>query len=402
MLFSVVYCLLLLISTIYCIAKKKNPLICILFGFYTGSALFSIIGIVKGIYKGVNITFFPFILLFVAYLLFFYPFYTTLFPKSDQMQIEIKKAYYVFAIIYIVLSAIAIYAYIPSVRSLLQSGNWAINRRMLYSNQLEFPDSGRIQHFANLFVGYFGILALVLGFLMFRDSRTRKIGIVLLASYALKVACSAIYTSSRGTITELGMLFIALYLFFYKDMGKFTKRFIAVIIVAAIISIVPFIIDVTVDRFTTGESATNSVIRYLGIPPLAFNYGVFPIKKLMFGEYAFGQLFGHNSFNSYEIGGLWGSSFYTFVGWIYIDWGTIGVIVWGVVSLLFWNKYLRREVWRVSDLFLIISFYKMLLDGVFVIGRSQCYTIISTIIIYFLIRIFFEKYSYRIGQYALD
>lgn len=402
MFYTIVYFLLLLISTIYCVAKKKNPLICILFGFYTGSALFSIIGIAKGIYTGRNITLIPFLLLYLAYILYFYPFSTSLFPKSEDLQIEINKIYFVFAFVYIALSIIAITAYIPSVRSLLQSGSWALNRRMLYSNQLEFPDSGMIQHFSNLFVGYFGILAVVLGFLMFRDNSTRKIGIILLVSYALKVACSAIYTSSRGTITELGMLFIALYLFYYRDMGKLTKRFVAIIIIAAIVAIMPFIIDVTVDRFQTGETATNSVIRYLGIPPLAFNYGVFPIKRIMLGEYGFGQLIGLNSFDSYEIGGLWGSSFHTFVGWIYIDWGAIGVVFWGFVVLLFWNYYLRKDNWKVSDLFLIISYYKMLLDGVFVIGRSQCYTIISTLLIYFLIRLFCEKYMYKIGNYKLQ
>ena len=114
-----------------------------------------------------------------------------------------------------------------------------------------------------------------------------------------------------------------------------------------------------------------------------------------------GRLFGGRSISPSELGGSWGSGFYTFVGWLFIDWGVGGTIVVVSVIALITNQIMRKKIYSIADLFIVFFVYYTLLQGVFVIGRSYIYNIVIAVVIYWFVELFFEKYTIIIGRLRL-
>lgn len=395
-----IYCALMIIMTVHGFIRNRNILAKFLLILFCGSSIFTVLGVNSGIIKS-DVTLIPYFFLIIVYALFLSPITMEPFPIAEDTTYEINRKYKLFLVVYIICTIVTIMAYLPSMKELILSGRWSANRNALYAGEIIFPDSNPLVHLASLFSGYMQLLALILGFIMLKRKETAKIGVVTIVLAASKTVCSSIYTSSRGMMTTYALLMIALFLFFFSSMRKDVRKFLTILVILAIAAMVPFMIEVTLDRFGSSTSSINSVIDYLGKAPAAFNYGVFDIKRIMFGDYAFGELFGHNSFSPDSIGGKWGTSFYTFVGYIYIDWGIIGTILWGIIVSIFWSRYKRRANWNISDIYLLISYYYFLLQGVFVIGRSYCYTIVSTLVIYWISKYIFEKYTFVLGDTRL-
>ena len=396
---TILYSLALLIMLINMICRKKNIVGIILYALYFGSSIFSVIGIIEGIIRSDNLSIFPYIILVVTYGLFFSPFISSRMPSSEEISKEIPRIYILFSYFYIICSLLSIFTYLPSIRSLIASGQWANNYRALLSGELIFPDSAPILHFATLVSGYCKVLAMLLAFAMMRNEKKNALSILLLVGVTGRVVCSAIFTSSRGALVSYALLFFTIYFFFFPNIEKNKKFFTTFLLLSGAFLVVPFFIQVTADRFRTGN-ALSSIIDYLGKAPVVFNYGVYTSRGVALGKFGWGSLFGL-PFSPSEIGGNWGTSFYTFVGYIYIDWGLIGLLFISIIVYMFWNNYLRRDNWEISDLFLLFMHFSFLLDGVFVIGRDYCYIVLITFAIYFIIKVFFEKYHYRIGSYHL-
>lgn len=396
---TILYSSALLILLIYMISRKKNIVGIMLYALFFGSSVFSIIGIRAGIIRSDNLSVIPYIILVLAYVLFFSPFVSENMPTSDRISEEIPHIYLYFSYVYICCSFLSIYAYLPSIRALIASGQWANNYRALLSGELIFPDSTPILHFATLISGYCKVLALLLAFAMMRNKKRNSVSILLLVGVTGRTVCGAIFISSRGALVSYALLVFAIYFFFFPNIEKKIKFFTTVLLLSSAFLVVPFFIQVTIDRFRTGN-ALRSIIDYLGKAPVVFNYGVYTSKGVALGRFGWGSLFGI-PFSPSDIGGDWGTSFFTFVGYIYIDWGLIGTIIISIMVYVFWNNYLMREEWEISDLFLLFMHFSFLLNGVFVIGRDYCYIILVTFAIYFFIKIFFEKYEYRIGNYRL-
>jgi hypothetical protein len=115
----------------------------------------------------------------------------------------------------------------------------------------------------------------------------------------------------------------------------------------------------------------------------------------MLGAFGFGRLIGlYPDFQASQIGGTWGTAFFTFVGWLYIDWGPIGTIIISLILAFFWDNYIKRKEWHISDIFLFFCYYDFLLNGVFVVGRNYGYSFTANIIIYLLMHFLFEKYQF--------
>ena len=362
----------------------------------TISSLFSIIGIKEGIIRSSDVTIFPYALLIITYILFFSPFMGNFTPKASQIVQDLPKIYKYFAYFYIACSFLSIYTYLPNIRSLISSGQWANNYRALLAGELIFPDSSPFLHFATLVSGYSKVLAIILAFSMKKKKKKNILSLLLLFGATGRTVCSAIFISSRGALVAYGILLFGIFSFFFPEIGKSKKFLIGALLTWGILLIIPFFIQVTVDRFRTGNAFT-SIIDYLGKAPVVFNYGVYTSDKIAWGKYAWGALFGI-PFSPSDIGGKWGTSFYTFAGLIHIDWGTIGLICVSGMVALFWRQYEQREVWNISDLFLLFMHFSFLLDGVFVIGRDYCYIVIVTLVIYVITKVFFEKYHYNIGD----
>ena len=392
-----IYMIAMIVMTIFAFVNKYNVMGKILLILYTMISLAATITVKNDLPSVSNISVSAYLFLIIIYIIAFYP-YLTRKTRFDvkKLTFTINKKYIAFAWIYIISSLICIAYFIPHIRRLYSLGNWMENRNELYSGAL-FSNHKWYEYCALQFTGYTTVLALVLGFALIRNREHSKLGILTLIAAAVSNGFSSIYQSSRGGILNLVLLIVVLYIFFYNDLENNKKRAITVISFAGIIAIMPYLIDVTVSRFTSSGSI-NSIVNYFGQPPVVFNTGVFPISQHLYGRYAFGKLFGPDGFAPSQIGGSWGTGFYTFVGWLYIDWGLAGTPIVTIIISAITIYFIQKKKYCIADLYIIFFMYYSLLQGVFVIGRNYCYNIVMSVAIYIFVKLFFDKVFFVVGN----
>jgi oligosaccharide repeat unit polymerase len=370
---------------------KGNILGKIIWGYYCFIGFFSVLSVKLDLVDSVGVSIFPYLFLILTYLVYFWP-----LMRKDRgfdiakLEYDVNEKYAIFAVIYCIFALIAIYVMFPTVMQLLSSGNWMENRQALYNGDLVFRYSNVIEYWSLLFIDYLRLLALILGFIMIYNEQYKKLAITMIILAILTRAMNAIYISSRGEFLDLALLVFSIYFVFAGRFEKNMRRLITVIIIIAVIAVIPYIIDVTVSRFGN-MNASGSIISYLGQAPIVFNRGVSPVHKYQFGNYSFGMLWGIDNIPQSEIGGNWGTSFYTFVGSLYIDFGPVGTLLVGMVISFFAWYECQKPFLTISDVFIILFYFSTLMQGGLVLGRSYCYTIIASLLIYAFIKIFFEK-----------
>ena len=397
MLDTFLYFLILLLLLLFFIKKKSNVLGLWLFGSFLTVAFFALLLCVDDPFadKDVsNIVFLPYLLLIVGYLLYSFPF---LFSKEEfsasKVAPNLKKTYVFFAILYVFCSIIVIYSSYSIVSFLVEFGDWEVSYRedslVRYSNFIEYNSI--------IFTNYTRILAFVVGFLMLRKGE--KSSVIYIIACCLILAASvtqifnAIISTSRSMIFELIILLPAMYLFFCRQIDKKINQIINILFVVIFFFALYFFIDVTISRFES-RGTYDSVISHFGQAPIVFNTQMYgQLDHFLWGEYTLGKLFENAGIVPASIGGLWDVRFYTFVGWLYVDWGGLGVVFFGVLLGLFFFFFIKKRKYDVSDLFLLFSYYTFLLKGVFVIGRSYIITIVSTVVIYLLLKGFVDFFA---------
>lgn len=378
---------------------KRNLMGKILWMLYTFVGVVSVVAVQKGLLQ-MEVTLFPYLFLIVIYLIVFFPY----LDKSINFNVEkltskINVKYLIFIYIFIFTGIITIIYYIPLVKQLIISGEWIQNRNDLYSGTFRFTYTW-YQYFALQFVGYTKLLGMIVGFVILRSGEKSMLGLTAILVGCISSILSAMYQSSRGAIVNIILLTFVMVLFFYKELSNNKKRFVVICLLVGIVLIIPYVIDVTISRFSS-EGAFDSLLSYFGQPPIVFNYGVTPINKYLFGTYALGNLFGMKPISPSDIGGLWGSSFYSFVGWLFIDWGYIGTLLVSLLISFITYLIIIKKKYDIADVFLLFFIYYTLLQGVFVIGQDYCYNIIVSIIIYAIVKIFFDKYKFVLGKIKL-
>lgn len=408
MTFTVIYFILMFFLTVYMFLKKVNVLGRLIFLVYTIGALLAIFAVYYGLTTKQNISLLPYLFLIISYCIFFGPFLKNKSICSAYKIVPyVDRKYILFAIFYIVCALISIKCYLPAVGRLMASGDWASNRMELYSENLDAPYSNMIEYYSIQISGYCRILATIVGFSLLRANSSKKItkkytvinriiGLLAIFTSIGYILCASIYSSARGTIFNVLVLVMAIYLFFYYEIDKNKRKFITILALLIIACIIPYLIEVTVSRFSS-EGAANSVVWYLGQAPIVFNKFIFTLEKHAWGKYGIGILFGEE-FSAASIGGEWGAGFFTFVGWLCIDWSPIGVIIIGVLSSYLVLKVIKKRIYQISDVFLIFTYYQILTNGVFVIGRTYVYTLIGSFVIYVLLKLVIEKKKYVVGK----
>ena len=393
-----IYTILLVILLIVSI-RKRCSLVCILIlSYYTVVGIMGIIGVrIAGLDTfQEQTTIFPYLFLILCYIIHLSPLTRRNSGfENDKIDAFALPQYNILMYAFLVTGIISIVLYIRPVLSLISSGAWRSNRILLLNDEIVFPYSNRIEYIILNFANYFALPAQIVSMVTIAKEEENKIGwITLIISIVYKVL-TCLYTSSRGGIFNLAILTIALLAFFLKDLGKASKALFICLGLVGLSIILPIMTSITSDRFGA-DFASTSIWRYFGQPAIMFSYGVVPIKRLALGRFAFSGLFdtGYSRLDlggRWNIGGSWGSTFFTFVGFEYIDWGPIGCVLIGLIIAHIMGRVIRKETYRVSDLYLIFTYIQFLINGCLVIGRNYTIQIIMSLIVYGIMRFFLER-----------
>lgn len=385
-----VYAVALLLITVNRAIAKCNRAGLFLLGLYAFIAIMAAYSVATGLVDPAGSRLWPYLLLIACYLIALYP---LLRKESRQLEqsidFKLSSFYTVFAVVYIVAAIVMVDCYLPSVLGNLESGEFSLNRRAYYSGEIVSPYRNSIDHYCSLFASYMYYLAITISFFLFADTNGKrvKLGIVLLISAVSTQICMAVFTSSRGSIFIAGLTIAAMYLLLKSRLPGKSKYAVIVFAIICLAFMVPYALNVTEDRFSYSSTSFNSLIQYFGESPVVFNTGVSVIDDYMYGANVFGVLFDLSKPPEGSIGGSWGTRFYTFVGWLFLDWGAIGALIGTSVFAFALVAVLRKRPLRLSDIYILVFYINEIINGAFVLGDSAIIAILFNVCVYLALRI---------------
>lgn len=318
-----------------------------------------------------------------CYLIYFLPFlsHRDHLTIEKYNQIENNKLLINFSILYSILAVATIIIYFNPVISVVASKNWVGNRELVNSEAV-YPYSNIVEKLIINFVGYFKMIAILVGLNLIMDPKNKRLGYIVVLAAGICEMLFAVYAASRGMLI-FNMIFYFVLFMMYSSKLSLSKRVISLLGISIfLVLIIVFFIEITVSRFSS--RAFTSFVYYLGQPPFGLAEEMSDIKTTMLGRFAFGTLFGDEKFPvEYS---TWIHAFYTFSGWLYADWGLWGSLFMGLIVDLVIMKIINKKTYMISDLFLILSYFRFLFEGLLTVGRTKSNMILITILTFILLK----------------
>ncbi|ARV15112.1 O-antigen polymerase [Polaribacter sp. SA4-12] len=337
-----------------------------------------------------DLNYWSFIYLYVIVMLAVRPFLMD--TSSFINKIKIRNINFLNNFIYIYCFCALIDIYYGSSLAIenVNSGEWATLRMDMYAGEIKLYNN-QIERFAKIFVSYLKPLAIIILFVsLIYKNINKKWLFFLTLSIVFTTFLVAINTASRGLIVSLIFSFLCAFIWFKNKLNSKIKRTIYFIGSSFLVLFLIYSIAVTNSRFGDGDQS-SSLLFYFGHSMLVFNYGLTDtIEAFGNGSYFFDWLIkflGYTPIDISDLGTHFGTSFFTFVGAWYIDFGPNGTFIIALLIPMYFVRILKKQVIGIPELFLCFVYLNYLFMGVFVIGRNNSIAWISTIIIYLLLKI---------------
>lgn len=336
-----------------------------------------------------ELTAWPFVYLFIANLILFLP----LFSSSDKIA---AKVYYnrsinipglqIFCGIYIIFALITTICYFPLAWDSLQSGAWASIRDSTHEEEFHLFQNPILNIIANLST-HFTIAVIVIYFFLLTQPRISKaFKTTLLISTITPMALTALVIAARGHIFTLLFNFLLGFLCFRQYIPKRTKRTLLVwaIVFGGILGL--YTIAVTIARF--GQESDSSLLYYFGHSMLTFDYGLTDtIDTYGKGAYTFRRFVNYVVHDlDWTLGTHFGTSFFTFVGSLYIDFGPLGTMIAVTLLAISVRVLIRKHNLDLADMFIYLFYISTVLNGALITAPDLGWRCLLAFIIYIMLK----------------
>lgn len=331
----------------------------------------------------------PFLYMYICIYICFKPFR----GYSISSNLEIEETSIIKALTWIfILTGFAAIAYtLPQAMELINSGEWGMLRQLLYEDEDNIQLYGSaLEKLCKNIHGYLSPFGIVMCFYSLSSSyKSRLTSWLLWISWLGYAFLGGMLVASRGIIISLLLNVVVLFFLFKDFINALTRRVFAVSGIAFSVLVGLYTAAVSISRF--GDEAGISVFEYLGHSMTAFNQAVMgTMHSYAWGQYGlefFYNLFGIPiTFNGKEAGLTSGSSFFTFLGAFYIDYGPIGTFMLVTVLSKLLLRLTHKKSIRISDLMIIVYFIGFFMDGVFVIGKGYMLSWVMLYVLYLIVR----------------
>lgn len=367
----------LILIWIYWLKFRKIDL-----GFITISIYFfvSLIGVFYLInsrfyYKSINwdITFIPYLYLFIVFVIFLRPILMNHQNFLSRLQVKNIKPLYYFATIYIFCFLHSSSFQIVTVIENLQSADWLSIRDQVYYDEDFILYDSQLERITRLFISVFRLPAIFLFFYFLSKKQFSNIFFIILFLLAITLPSifTAIETAGRGNLIAFFFELLTCYFVFKKDFSNKTKKIFYFSTILILFFSINYIIEITSSRFHVLDQS-SSILYYLSHSFLTFNDGLFnTIHSYTNGKYFFNYFFEDQFINYDSLGTNFGTSFFTFIGSLIIDFGPVGtfsiaLFVSSILKMLFNNNNISFGVF-----YLYLFYINYLINGVFVIGLGN-------------------------------
>ena len=417
--YLVFYAIATCLITIRAYIKKYNPIYCALWTEFAVSAVFCVIvkvyqvamlgnGIMQGIWYDLSdTTLKAYILLIICNFIAFEPFRE--FDSGNNFQEfgnspKMRNFFTMYSVIYLMLAAFFILTSIGTISSAMHTTDYGALRTSLSNAENEQSAAVAGNAIANIcykLCFQFKSLSIFVAFGSFKEKCNRLLSSLLLIVTFFVVYISNAVLAGRGSFLIFTFSCFLIGLCFYKYLSKATRR--KVIIGGAVILgfVLSYFFAVTISRVVVSGRGTMSyqlignAAFYIGHGPIEFSKITGSIDHFAYGRVIFARLISHYFGTSYswpsiasEIGypGI-GAVYNTYLGYLYTDFGSIGCVVYTFLWSYLVYRVMKRRPLNVSTMFLFGYYLHYYVTGNFVIGRLEYVRVVTTIILYLIIRV---------------
>lgn len=314
-----------------------------------------------------------------------------------------RNFFTIYAIIYLLLATIYILPSLSIIREVFGITDYGALRVSLYSNSENegsaIISNNTISTFAIKMCLQFKLVSIIIAFAMIKERVRTPLAILLLGATFFLYLINCMATAARGGLLIFFFCTALIGLMFYPYLTHANKK--RILVSGTILSVIVFLffIAVTLSRTATDTGGGNRLLRnvsfYLGHAPIEFSKITGSLKDFAWGQTILGRLSNHyfgtpysweqiaNSIGYPDIGAL----FVTYLGFIYTDFGMLGCLAFTIPWMLFMLFLLRKRPNNISTLFMLLYYIQFYVTGCFVVGRLEYAAVITSFIIYFIIRI---------------
>ena len=208
----------------------------------------------------------------------------------------------------------------------------------------------------------------------------------LLISTITPMALTALVIAARGHIFTLLFNFLLGFLCFRQYIPKRTKRTLLVwaIVFGGILGL--YTIAVTIARF--GQESDSSLLYYFGHSMLTFDYGLTDtIDTYGKGAYTFRRFVNYVVHDlDWTLGTHFGTSFFTFVGSLYIDFGPLGTMIAVTLQAISVRVLIRKHNLDLADMFIYLFYISTVLNGALITAPDLGWRCLLAFIIYIMLK----------------
>lgn len=317
---------------------------------------------------------------------------------------EERNFFIIFAIIYIAIAFLFLITGIPEIIRVLSVSDYGTLRNSLYSGaENEAVGALSLNFFSDACLKLcleFKILAVFVYSCMLKEKKNKLLAIILLGvSFLLYfIMCSA--QAARGGMIQYLFCVFLIVVSFYQYMSPNTKRKVRVFAMILGGVVLAFFVAVTTSRLiadnNTRENAfLGNILFYLGHAPLEFSRITGALDKFAYGQTIWGRLVSHYFGIPYSWENIAaqigypniGALFVTYLGFFYTDFGVVGCILFTYLYSYAMIVLLKKRPNKISTLYFFSYYLSFYVKGIFVVGRLEYASLVTTTIIYFIMRI---------------
>lgn len=344
-------------------------------------------------YDFTNVTFLPYVLLFVATYFLWKPIFS--FKEKiikTPLNISLKKVEWL-SYLYIALAFFSIFLYYRLIRS-MSIEDMAMIRVDVYQGEQQLAYGNLFERAALSFTSRLNTLMTVVFFLLlakYRDYFSKVFFILLGIAIILPIIGDAARTVSRGVVISLIIQLALGFSFFAQFYTKKIKKLLFLCAIFVLIGILIYSLIVTEARFGDGDTGFSSLICYWGQPPIVFNSQVMEVTDFGWGRRLFLPIadylgFAPKTFLA-EQGRAYNPCFITNIGGMYLDFSLLGVCLLVILIPYLINKFLRNQkTINMGTLYLMMFYCLYVQHGALVTKSGYIEDILIALILYFIFK----------------
>jgi len=417
--YLVFYAIASCLITVCVYIKKYNPIYCALWTEFAVSSVFCVIvkmyqvellgeGKMQGVWYDLSdTTLKAYILLIICNFIAFEP--LRLFDIGNRFDYfgksrKMRNFFKTFSLIYLILALFFIVTSIGTISAAMHNTDYGSLRNSLANAENEQSAQVAGNFVANIcfkICYQFKGISIFVAFGSFKEKCNRILSVPLLLVTFFVVYISNAVLAGRGSFLIFTFTCFLIALCFFKYLSKETRRRVVIGGIVVLSFVMSYFFAVTISRVVVAGRGSISyqlignAAFYIGHGPIEFSKITGSISDFGYGRVIISRIISHYLGTGYswptvaaEIGYPdIGAVYNTYLGYLYTDFGSIGCIIYTSAWACLLHRVLKRRPLNISTLFLFAYYLHYYVTGNFVVGRAEYIRVLTTIVIFLIIRV---------------